>query len=292
MKNKNAIFIFVVVSVIFSIAKVFFIKDFTVNREKIIVSKHTTPLEINDLKKIESFLKPANITSPNWEKLVDYRTNLKQTINLENAVSYFETANQNLPDLVICLRKDFCGMEPASLSSPYFDDERTPAHLLVARTLDVIKESLRLHPELASKVDWNLITEISGLAGNEVRASSMDLLVSFDVRNNGRAHLFEIAESYKGEAKAKFYSKMAKDLEPSERPVFISTLEKSLEQDDAHTVISIVEKLNTFQLSKNEVVNVEKVLCRFKQDDPKDPNWLMIKYNMSKLDNRFEQNCL
>lgn len=293
MKNKNSIFIFVIVTMLFSLAKVFFIKDFKVPREPIIVST-TKSLAIPqaDLRKIEGFLKPKNIQSPSWKVLVDYRVDLNTIITKDNAKDYFETALNNLPDLVECLRKDYCGMDKASISAPYFDNERTPAHLLVARTLNVLQASLKQVPELAIQIDWNLITEISGLNGNEVKAASMELLISFDKRNNGKEHLFEIAEGYKGIAKAKFYSEMAADLAAEERPVFINTLEKTLESDDADTIISTVEKMNTFRLTHNEIARVGKALCRFKRDESQEHNWKMIVMNMKKMDNNFEQHCL
>lgn len=290
MKNRNIIFVFILVSITFSIAKVYFINDFKVPREKIVVSNLEVLLPKTDLKKIESFLKPQNIQSATWETLVDYRTDLKKTINKQNAQSYFETASKNLPDLVHCLRRDFCGMDKPTVESPYFDSERTPAHLLVARTLKVIFETLKNRPELATQVDWHLITEISGLDGNEVKSSAMDLLLHFDRRNAGKDNLFEIASSYTGTAKANFYSKVAADLLPEERPLFINTLEKSLEQDDPNTVISIVERIQTLHLSDSEVATVGKVLCRFK--DGHKHNWDMIVSKMKVVDNNFEQNCL
>lgn len=290
MKNRNTIFVFILVAITFSIAKVYFINDFKVPREKIVVSDQEAIFPKNDLKKIESFLKPENVQSPIWEVLVDYRTDLKKTINKQNAQSYFETASKNLPDLVFCLRKDFCGMDKPTVESPYFDSERTPAHLLVARTLKVISETLKNRPELAKQVDWNLITEISGLTGNEVRAASMELLLKFDRRNAGKENLFEIAESYKGTAKANFYTQVAADLLPEERPIFMITLEKSLEQDDPNTVISIVEQIQSLHLSRSEVAIVGKALCHFK--DGHKSNWQMIVSKMKVVDNNFEHNCL
>lgn len=290
MKNKNSVFIFIAATIAFSLAKIYFVKDFKVPREKIIVSDKEASLPQSDLKKIESFLKPQNIQSPNWETLVDYRTDLKKTINKENAKSYFETASKNLPDLVICLRKDFCGMDKPTVESPYFDSERTPAHLLVARTLKVILESLKNRPDLAAQVDWNLITEISGLSGNEVKEASMNLLVNFDRRNAGKDNLFEIAASYKGTAKASFYSQVAAELLPEERPIFVNTLEKSFEQDDPNTVISIVDRIQSLHLSDSEVASVGKALCHFK--DGYKHNWDMIVLKMKVVDTNFEQNCL
>jgi hypothetical protein len=275
----------------FSIAKVYFIDSFKVPREQILVSDKEIALPKVDIKKIESYLKPQNIQSPSWESLIDYRTDLKKTINKENAQDYFETASKNLPDLVHCLRKDFCGMEKATVEAPYFDSERTPAHLLLSRTLKVIFESIKNRPELASQLDWNLITEISGLSGNEVKAASMDLLINFDKRNSGKEHLFEIADGYKGAAKAKFYSEIAVDLIPEERPLFISTIEKTFEHDDAHTVISTVESMKKFKLDQAEITRVSKALCHFKSDEHPG-NWSMIVSQMKKVDINFEKNCL
>jgi hypothetical protein len=292
MKNRNSIFIFVIVTIMFSLAKVYFIKDFKVPREEIVVSSKIENLNQLDQKNIESKLKVENIKTPFWEKIVDYRTDLKTAITKENAKGFFDSANKNLSDLVVCLRKDFCGMDKATSSSPYFDSERTPAHLLLARSLKVIRESLIQDPTLASQIDWNLITEISGLSGNDVKAASMDLLVNFDKRNGGKENLYKVAESYSGIAKANFYTEISNDITPEERPLFISTLEKTLSNDDPNTVISIVENFKKYRLTKNEILGVSKILCRFKNDGDQAPNWKMIVSQMKNVDINFEQNCL
>jgi hypothetical protein len=284
MKNKNSIFVFILVTIMFSLAKVYFIKDFSIPRENIVLSGKEMTISRNDLQLIETYLQPKNRHSPLWGIIGDFKANLQAIINPENANGYFEIATQNLPDLVLCLRKNLCGV-----ISPEAD--RTPAHLLVARTLDVILISLKNKPELALLVDWNLVTEVSGLKGNEIRVSSRELLSKFDPRNGGKNHLFEIVESYKGKEKASFYSKLAEDISIAERPIFISTLNKSLERDDPETVISIVGSMKKFRLTSAEIASLGKALCRFKKGDVQQQNWKVIALEMKKYDINFEQNC-
>ncbi len=292
MKNKNSIFIFIILSIIFSLGKIYFIKDFKVERDILVVKNDAVSLPTSDVKKIETFLKSKNTQNISWETLTDFRLKLETSINKENAKNVFEVANKNLPDLIKCLRKDYCGMDPATIEKPYFDKDRTPAHLIAARTLSAMLLSIKLNPELKKDVDWNLIREISGLSGNELRAASMDLLINYDVNNNGKDSLYKVAESYSGQAKANFYTQMAADLATNERAIFVSTVEKSLEKDDPNTVISIVESLKKYKLTSTEMVGVSKVLCRFKNDEAQGHNWLMIKSLMNKLDKNFEQICL
>jgi hypothetical protein len=268
----------------FSLAKVYFIKDFSIPRENIVLSGKEMTISRTDLQLIETYLQPKNIHSPLWGNIRDFKVNLQAIINPENASAYFEIASQNLPDLILCLRKNLCGV-----ISP--ETDRTASHLLVARTLDVILISLKNKPEVALLVDWNLVTEISGLKGNEIKVSSRELLSKFDPRNGGKNHLFEIVESYKGREKASFYSQLAEDISINERPVFLSTLNRSLERDDPETVINIVGSMKKFRLTGIEIASLGKALCRFKREDVQGQNWKVITLEMKKYDIDFEKNC-
>jgi hypothetical protein len=288
VKNKNSIFIFIVITIFLSLAKVFFIKDFKVTKEVLILSNKEIVVSDENIHQIESFLKPQNTQSPNWKNIVDFHLSIKKIINLENAQSYFEIATLNLPDLVICLRKNICGLNQINS----FELDRTPAHLLIARSLNVIQETLKYRPDFSSRIDWNLITEISGLSGNEIKLASGELLSNFDYRNNGKEHLFDIVESYKGADKAKFYSQIAAELVVAERPVFVNTLAKSLAHDESETVLSIIDKMKDFHLTKIEVTSVSKALCRFKTEKDQIKTWNTIITKMSRIDDHFQQNCL
>ena len=282
MKNKNAIFIFVIFTISLSLAKIYFIKDFTVNREKIVISSKEKSWTNLEKKQIESQLNPLNIQSKAWSILVDYKADIKKIISKENAKEFFLASTKNMPELVECLRKDLCG-----LKADKYDQDRTPAHLLLARTLNVLEESIKLQPSLRPLVDWHLITQISGLKGAELQVASMDLL-KYDIGNSGVENFLKVAESYTGKAKLSFYVEMSKDLTPEERPLFISTIEKTLAKDETSTVLMIVEQMKMLRLTKLEIATISKALCRFKAAD----TWSTIKNKMQALDSKFESYCL
>lgn len=283
MKNRNMIFVFVVLSIMFSIAKVYFIKDFAVEREAIPVSNKEKSWTDKDLALIETRLETANIHSATWVTLVNYKSDLKNIINKENAADFFKVANNNLATLVVCLRKDLCGLTPEK-----DEPNRTAAHLLIARLLNAIELSIIGQLNLRPQVDWNLIREISGLEGNEMKVASLELLQKFDVQNGGIENLLKIADSYPANKKASFYAEIAPDLMPHERPVFMNAILKTISLSDFDTTTSIVDKIKIFRLNQIELSAFSKSLCRFKKTNE---SWIILKNKMLVVDKNFENNC-
>jgi hypothetical protein len=271
---------------------VFFIKDFKVPREKLSLSNKEIVISPEELVKIESQLKISHIQSDLWKNISNPKLNLEKTITKTNSKEYFELANKILPDLVFCLRKNNCGITKNEINSKTFDTDSTLAHFLLAKNISVLHETLKHQPELAVQLDWNLITEISGLSGNEIKEASLSLLTEFDKRNNGKERLFEIAKSYRGTEKADFYALISADLVLEERPIFIQTLEKSFNEDEPDTVIKIVQNIKKFHLSKVEVSDLGKALCRSKLKAANDNNWKSIVTSMKNIDSNFEQSCI
>jgi hypothetical protein len=292
MSNKNSIFVFIIISIFFSLAKVFFIKDFKVPREKLFLSNSEMAISPDDLIKVESRLKLTQAQRGQWKNIIDPKLNFENILTLQNSQDYFELVNTIVPDLVLCLRKDNCGIIKNNTNGPSFDTDSTLAHLLLAKNIIILHKTLKLRPELVTHVDWNLMTEISGLNGNEIKAASLSLLTEFDKRNNGKDRLFEIAKTYRGSEKADFFALISADLVLEERPIFIQTLEKSFNEDEPSTVIKIVQNMKKFHLSKVEVADLGRALCNSKLKAANDSNWKSIMTSMKNIDSSFEQNCI
>ncbi len=244
----------------------------------------------DDLEKIQSKLILNNNQNDLWLLLNDYSKKSDQIVNSENKKAYFDLVNQHVKDLNSCIKKDFCGIERAE-GKAYFDDEKTPAHILLARELEVFKSILKLDPAFSDQIDWNLITEISLMKSPIVQNIALDLLRNFDKKNNGAEKLLKMSQEYKGELKAKLFLNLAKDALPDERRILINAFKDSFAKDDADTIISILEKIGEMRLSKAELLEVLPYLCRFKESELQAHNLKVISMHLTRLKLSVKEVC-
>ncbi|RPJ70674.1 MAG: hypothetical protein EHM20_15270 [Alphaproteobacteria bacterium] len=242
----------------------------------------------NDQAKLEGNLSPSILSDKNWKAVNDYALNVKTLVSKDNAKELFELTQGSVKDLASCLKKDFCGMEKRSDADAYFDDKKTPGHILLGRNLEIMVAALERNKDLKAKLDWELVRELTDSENEKIQVLALDIIKNYDPENSNTDKLLEIADKFEGNAKANALEKIA-DKEKiknslNDRILLVNALEKSFAQDDPHTVISIVEKMGKMNLSEDEILKVSRNLCHFKEDHGEDdPNWKMIKYNMKKI---------
>ncbi|MFA6236411.1 MAG: hypothetical protein WC635_03705 [Bacteriovorax sp.] len=236
-----------------------------------------------DRKKFESYFKSEVLQNKHWPEINDYTIGAVQLVNKTNARELFKLANSNAKSLTICLKKDFCGMEKRNDDDSYFDEAKTPGHIFLGRHLEILLESLRLYSDLKNDLDWELIRDLTDSENEKIQLLALEIIKDYDSRGSETEALLDIAEDYKGNAKAGAFEKIANRESLKDQSLLVNALEKSFSLDDPHTVISVVEKIKKMNLSETDIARVSKTLCRFKENGNDDPNWKMIKYDMKKL---------
>jgi hypothetical protein len=254
-------------------------------------STNTENILKNDLAKLVRNLKIETVQDRNWVNVNDYSINVKELVNPKNSKHLFNLTNGSIANLANCLKKDFCGMERRSESDAYFDENKTPGHILLGRSLNIMLESLRINPGLQSKIDWDLINEFTFSSNERIQVLAVELIKEYDTSENDTDNLFKIVDNFKGNAKADALAKLSVKDSSSERIIFVNSLEKAFAGDDPNTVISVVENLKKMNLSKEEMARVSKNLCHYKENGTDDPNWKMIKYDMGKVSIDLENIC-
>lgn len=244
-----------------------------------------------DRKRLEKNLKKEILQDENWVKVNDYSIEVKNLVTKKNAKELFKLSNESISDLASCLKKDFCGMERRSDDDSYFDDSRTPGHILLGRNLEIMYESLKIDPELKKEVNWDLIRELTDSANEKVQVIAVELLKNFNTRENGTERLIKIVENFSGNSKADALVELSSRASEDDHSLLLNAIEKSLAGDDPNTAISVVEKLGKMHLAKNEIERVSKNLCHYKENGADEPNWKMINYVIGKLDVDLDKIC-
>jgi hypothetical protein len=157
--------------------------------------------------------------------------------------------------------------------------------------LRIFIEALRVRPELKSEIDWDLIKELTDNANENVKVSAIDILKNYNIKNVDNESLFKIVDNYNGNAKAEALTLLAEDKSSDERILLLNSIAKSFVIDDPNTVISVVDKMSTMKLSNDELSKVSRNLCHYKEKGNLNPNWVVIKFYMGKVNIDLKSLC-
>ncbi len=242
-----------------------------------------------DYEKIAKHLSARNTSGDEWKQINNYSLTPEALVTNANAKTYFKTAQSNVPDIFSCLKKDFCGMETRGEDDAYFDDQKTPAHILLNRNLKIMKESLKKDGSLKSEVDWDLMKELATSGSDMLSVEALDIIREFDSESMKTDELIKMTQDLQGQAKADALLRLSKKSNSTDKILLASEIEEIFAQKDGNTVISVLEKLRNMSLGAN-ASRILFHLCRFKENEDKQ-NWPTIKFLASKVNNEFEKNC-
>ncbi len=265
------------------------VADLSAKSEEATPMKSPEEILARDYEKIAKNLSVKNTSNDEWKQINQYAIKPEDLVNAQNAKTYFKTASSNVPDLFSCLKKDFCGMETRGENDAYFDDQRTPAHILLKRNLSIIKESLRNDSSLKSDVDWTLMSELAKSGSDMLAVEALDIIREFDSESVKTEELINVTRDLTGKAKADALVNLSKKSNSTDKILLASEVEEIFAMGDANTVISVLEKLKNMSLGSN-TFRVLKNLCRFK-DNEESHNWPVVKMNAIKINKEFETMC-
>jgi len=250
-----------------------------------------SPEEIvaGDYEKIAKHLSARNTSGDEWKQINNYSLTPATLVTSTNAKVYFKTAQSNVPDIFSCLKKDFCGMETRGEDDAYFDDQKTPAHILLNRNLLIMKESLRKDGSLKSEVDWDLMKELATSGSDMLSVEALDIIREFDSESMKTDELIKVTQDLKGQAKADALVNLSKKTNSTDKILLASEVSDVFASGDANSVISVLEKLRNMSLGANATRTLVH-LCRFK-DNEQSHNWPTVKMLANKVNNEFEKMC-
>jgi len=245
-----------------------------------------------DKKALEKNISKDVLMNENWTVINDFSLPVKQLMSLNsNPKNLFKVSKQSVYDLTSCLKKDFCGMERKDENDAYFDETKTPGHILLGRNLEILKESFDRDPSLANDVDWDVIKELTDNSNEKVQVLAVEILKKYNPKENSSENLLKIVDNYKGNAKADALVQMSGDISEDAHSRLLNSIAKSFSSDDPNTAISVMEKLPQMHLTTRETEMVANYLCHYKEEGSEDHNWKMIKFRMSKVNVDMDAVC-
>ncbi len=252
----------------------------------------TESILARDKQALEKNISKEVLLNENWSAINDFSLPVKQLMGLNhNPRSLFKVSKQSVYDLASCLKKDFCGMERKDENDAYFDDTRTPGHILLGRNLEILKESFENDPSLVNEVDWDVIKDLTESSNEKVQVLAVEILKKYNPKENSSDSLLKVVDNYKGNAKADALVEMSGDISEDAHTRLLNSIAKSFSSDDPNTAISVMEKLPQMHLTVREMEMVANYLCHYKEEGSEEHNWKMIKFRMSKVNIDMDAVC-
>lgn len=262
------------------------------NEDQIVVVDERSPEEIlaDDIQKITVNLKKENVETETWKEINNFSVSESQLVTKENAKEFFKSANANLPDIYSCLMKDFCGMTTRGEQDPYFDEQRTPAHILMNRNLQVMKEAIRKDPSLKESIDLDFMMELASSEYELLQNGAFEILKDLDESKVDSDDLMKMSAGSKGTAKANNLVSLSQK-NGVDKAALLDKVKEVFASGDSDTVISVLERLKDMKLPNDQVKASLKNLCQFKDNEEEEHNWKMIRYEALKINKDFEKDC-
>lgn len=245
----------------------------------------------SDYEKLTKSINPKIVASTEWKDLISYQLLPSKIVNKENSNIYLKMINESLPELFICLKKDFCGMTTRNDDDAYFDDQKTPSHILINRQLKVLKELLAVSPELANEIDWELLIELARFDSELIQVEALDIIREHNKTASTVNELIKVSSSYQGNARAQALLKIAQSKDEVTLSLVTNEIEEIFEMSDANSALSVLENLKKMSIGQSNLENALKHLCHFKTDENLSHNWAMIKYETKSLNTNLETYC-
>ncbi len=262
-------------------------QNYNKNRGQVVSVEH-------DQVVLEKNLNNSIISSRDWQNFKNFSIPVKELVLLVNANEFFELSKTMIADLSLCLKKNYCGMERRNENDSYFDYQRTPGHILLERSLAILNESLTLNPSLSQSLDWELLDSLTQNENESIKVEALKLINRFQVDTKNQEKILRITEKFSGKAKSDGLVEVSNSTRLSRKDI-LESIANSFSVDDPNTVISIIEKLEFYRLTKNELEKISPYLCRFKSNDKTEiedsPNWKMIKFDLGKFNINLEEIC-
>ncbi|MDO9181530.1 MAG: hypothetical protein Q7U04_03935, partial [Bacteriovorax sp.] len=124
-----------------------------------------------------------------------------------------------------------------------------------------------------------------------VQVTALVLLKDYNENPKDIDELLSLIDSFNGMAKANALVKFSLTCSSANRVLLVNTLEKTFSSDDPNTVINVIEKLSSMNLSNEEYEKIFRSLCHFGENGQDDPNWKMIKYDLTKININIDKIC-
>ena len=182
-------------------------------------------------------------------------------------------------------------MEVRNEDDAYFDDQATPAHILINRNLKILKESLRKDESLKLKINWELMQELASEASELLSIEALDIIREFDTNAFKTADLIKFSSDYTGTTKADALARIASKNNASDKLLVADEIKNTFASSDNNTVISVLEKVSEMSFSKTEKAKILINLCHYKDNPEEERNWKMIRYQATKIYPEFEKLC-
>lgn len=245
----------------------------------------------SDYEKLTKTINPKIVASIEWKDLISYQLLPSKIVNKENSNIYLKMINESLPELFICLKKDYCGMTTRNDDDAYFDDQKTPSHILINRQLKVLKELLALRPELANEIDWELLIELARFESELIQVEALDIIREHNKTASTVNELIKVSSSYQGNARAQALLKIAQSKDELTLSLVTNEIEEIFEMADANTALSVLENLKKMSIGQSNVEKALKHLCQYKTDERLSHNWGMIKNEAKSLNADLDNYC-
>lgn len=216
-------------------------------------------------KKISSELTSEQL----FYELNNYRvstTTIIKNFKSEKLNNYLKNITSELNE---CLKRDYCGTKPDS--DGYFDENQTPGHKLLARSLEILNEMKDVDLQ---DIDFESFLDYSNPL---ILSETAELFSKTDPSDEETITFLNKASKLDGDFKSQVFLTLLKT--DMKKDLIVSELAKQLKDSDNYSIVSFFQNVQEIDLSSSELTELISSSCHIKENKI---SWNSLKYNLDK----------
>ncbi|OUR96745.1 hypothetical protein A9Q84_10415 [Halobacteriovorax marinus] len=210
-----------------------------------------------------------------FRKLNDYRIDVKD-LKFILSKELLKTYSLKLSNkLSMCIIDNFCGTKPDSAG--YFDENGTPAHSLLARTLALLDLNLEYKDLQLDDIPFQ---DLLKLENTKILESTASLLLKANPTESELENYLDIAQDLEGANKQIFFSTLIRSSNSYQRSHVIEALATQFKDSDPYSIVAFFQKLSSLTLSSEELAKLASSGCHLKLENQ--ISWNSFRFHLKK----------
>lgn len=210
-----------------------------------------------------------------FKQLNNYRIDVKDlSLNIpkEKLIHYSKKLSLKLTK---CIKKDFCGTTPDK--EGYFDETSTPAHSLLARSLELLDLNLEGNETDLSEIPFNELIQIEN---TKVLKNTASLLLKSNPSDSELEDFLDLSQDLDGAKKQVFFTTLIINSSPNQRESVVSSLAAQFKSSDPYSIVAFFQKINDLSLTREELIKLASSGCHLKMEN--EISWNSYRFHLKK----------
>ncbi|WP_127716977.1 hypothetical protein [Halobacteriovorax sp. HLS] len=212
----------------------------------------------SEIKHLAKQIEKSISNSEYFNSLNDYRKKPEEIIKSFSATELKNYLINLSSELNNCLKKDFCDTKPDA--DGYFDENQTPAHKLLGRSLLILNKS---NDDLQEDIPF---LDFLSYNNEDILVNTSELFLKSSPTQDEFDDFLKKTRGLQGGSKSIVYKTLLMNKNDPNRSYIIEEFTNQIKDSEPNTIISFFQSIKGLNLSEEELEKLASASCQLKEN--------------------------